>query len=133
MLCHVKARANESSRVRISESGCKIEDRQLDTTGKLANCLAIDLIVAWRVFHLTMLGRECPDLPADVCLSEMEWKILTAKYQGKPAEKPPRLFDAYIMIARLGGYISRPKYYLPGTTVMWRGINKLMNLLEGWK
>jgi hypothetical protein len=34
---------------RVLKSGCRIEDRQLDDLGSLESCLAIDLVVAWRV------------------------------------------------------------------------------------
>jgi len=118
---------------RVIKSGCRIEDRQLSTETRLENCLAIDLVVAWRVFHLTMLGRECPDLPASVCLEEAEWKVLTAKYTGAVPEEPPKLRDAVNWLGRLGGYIARPKDYLPGVTTIWRGLISLLCMVEGWR
>ena len=30
--------------------------------------------IAWRVLHLTYLGRECPELPCDVVFADHEWK-----------------------------------------------------------
>jgi len=39
-------------------SGCRIEDRRLDDAQSIEACLAIDLVVAWRVYWLTMVGRE---------------------------------------------------------------------------
>jgi len=38
---------------RTLKSGCKIETRQLGKVERLEPCLAIDLVVAWRIFHLT--------------------------------------------------------------------------------
>jgi hypothetical protein len=38
---------------RILQSGCQIEDRQLDTADRLEAGLAIDAAVAWRIHHLT--------------------------------------------------------------------------------
>jgi len=49
---------------RTLKSGCRIEDRQLGTADRLQACLAIDLVVAWRIHHLTELGREVPQRPA---------------------------------------------------------------------
>jgi len=118
---------------RIIKSGCRIEDRQLSTETRLENCLAIDLVVAWRVFHLTMLGRECPDLPADVCLDELEWKVLAAKYAGEVPVEPPTLRQAVIWLGRLGGYIARPKDYLPGVVTIWRGLITLLSMVQGWR
>jgi hypothetical protein len=42
------------------KSGCKIEERQLGTADTIEACLAVDLVVAWRIYHLTKLGREFP-------------------------------------------------------------------------
>jgi len=35
-------------------------------------CLAIDLVVAWRVYWFTMVGREKPETPCNQILSEDE-------------------------------------------------------------
>ncbi|MDT0499250.1 hypothetical protein RM530_18065 [Algiphilus sp. W345] len=47
---------------RTLKSGCQIQNRQLGQAKRLKACLAIDLVVAWRVFHLTQLAREQPDV-----------------------------------------------------------------------
>jgi hypothetical protein len=44
------------------KSGCKIEERQLGDADSIEACLAIDMVVAWRIYHLTKLGREVPDV-----------------------------------------------------------------------
>jgi hypothetical protein len=46
---------------RTLKSGCRIKDRQLETVDRLEACLGVDMVVAWRIYHLTMLGRETPD------------------------------------------------------------------------
>jgi hypothetical protein len=47
------------------------------------------MIIAWRVLYLTMLGRECPELPCNVVFAEEEWQAvyIVAKRQ-PPPEKP---------------------------------------------
>ena len=45
---------------RILKSGGRVEARQLETARRLQNCLATDMIVAWRIHHLTVLGRGWP-------------------------------------------------------------------------
>ena len=59
---------------RTLKSGCRIEDRRLDNAARLEACLAIDMVVAWRIYMLTKQGRETPDIPCDVYLSEEEWQ-----------------------------------------------------------
>nr|CAJ74729.1 unknown protein [Candidatus Kuenenia stuttgartiensis] len=48
---------------KVLKSGCKIEERQLETAERIKPCIALYMIVAWRVLFVTMFGRECPDLP----------------------------------------------------------------------
>ncbi len=61
---------------RVIESGCRIEDRQLGSAERIETCLAIDMVVAWRIYWLNKQGRETPDLPCDVFPEEDEWKVL---------------------------------------------------------
>ena len=49
---------------RTLKSGCRIEQRQLRDADRIEACLAIDLDVAWRIYYLTMLGRDVPQHPA---------------------------------------------------------------------
>ncbi len=57
---------------RTLKSGCRIEDRRLNNADRIEACLAIDLVVAWRIYWLTKQGRETPDIPCDIFLSEDE-------------------------------------------------------------
>ena len=61
---------------RIVKSGCKNETRQLGHADRIEACLAIDLVVAWRIFHLTKLGRETTDVACTVYFEEVEWQAL---------------------------------------------------------
>jgi len=58
---------------RTLKNGCRIEDRRLAGAGNLQACLALDMIVAWRVLYLTHLGRHAPDVPCDVFFEQHEW------------------------------------------------------------
>ena len=111
---------------RTLKSGCRIEDRQLGSAKSLEACLAVDMVVAWRIFHLTKLGRELPDVPCSVFFEEMEWKALVCfveKSEVLPTQ-PPTLKEATRMVARLGGFIGGSKND-PGTQTMWRGLQRL--------
>jgi hypothetical protein len=46
---------------RTLKSGCRIKDRQLGSATRLQACLGVDMVVAWRIYHLAMLGREMPE------------------------------------------------------------------------
>lgn len=111
---------------RTLKSGCRIEDRRLASTDRLEACLAIDCVVAWRIYWLTKQGRETPNIPFDMYLNEAEWQVLWAyvKKQPPPAAPPP-IGQITPMIASLGGYLNRKGDGPPGTTTMWRGLVRL--------
>ena len=46
---------------RTLKRGCRIRDRQLGSAASLEACFGVDMVVAWRIYHLTMLGRETPE------------------------------------------------------------------------
>ena len=117
---------------RIIKSGCRIEDRRLDDADSLESCLAIDLVVAWRVYWLTMVGREKPDTPCDQILSEEEWHVLSAWATGKIPNTAPSAQQAMRWIGKMGGWLARGKQDNPGTTCMWRGLGRLPTMAQGY-
>jgi hypothetical protein len=72
---------------RTLKSGCKIESRQLGSADRIEACLAIDMVVAWRIMHLTQLGREHPDAPCTVYFTDMQWKALVS-FVNRDAMRP---------------------------------------------
>jgi hypothetical protein len=120
---------------RTLKSGCKIEERQLGSADRLEACLAIDLVVAWRVFHLAKLGRETPDVPCTAFFEEAEWKALTmfVEKTPRPPEQPPSLHTALRRVAGLGGFLGRKSDGEPGTKPLWLGLQRLDDLVAMWK
>ena len=117
---------------RTVKSGCRIQDRRLDDADSLEACLAIDLVVAWRVYWLTMVGRERPDTPCEQFLREEEWRVLSAWATGKMADTPPTAQQVTRWIGKLGGWLARGKQDNPGTTCMWRGLVRLPSMVQGY-
>ena len=120
---------------RTLKSGCKIEERQLGNSHRIEACLAIDLVVAWRLYYLTKLGREIPDVPCTVFFEEHEWRALVTFHQKVPASPeapPPTLREATRMVAGLGGFLGRKGDGEPGTQTLWRGIQRLDDLSAMW-
>jgi hypothetical protein len=117
---------------RTLKSGCRIEDRRLDDTESLEACLAIDLVVAWRVHWLTWVGREKPNTACDQILKEEEWRVLSAWATGVMAEKAPSAQQATRWIGKMGGWLARGKQDNPGTTCIWRGLVRLPTLAQGY-
>jgi hypothetical protein len=60
---------------RTLQIGCGLEDRQLGYPVRLENCLAIDLVVAWRIHYMAMpflLRRTKVEVPADGLLADQD-------------------------------------------------------------
>jgi hypothetical protein len=119
---------------RILKSGCRVERRQLENAQRLCTCLAIDMVVAWRIFHLTMQGREAPEVTSAVYFTPAEWKALvTFVHKNKtPPSEPPSLNEAIALLAQLGGHLGRTGDDLPGCEVLWRGRARLADISEAY-
>jgi hypothetical protein len=117
---------------RVLKSGCQIETRRLGNADRLEACLGIDLVVAWRIYHLTKLGRETPSVPCTVYFEEHEWQALVAfvSRQPEPPKEPPTLREAMRMVAGLGGFLGRKGDGEPGTETLWRGLQRLDDIAE---
>jgi len=119
---------------RIIKSGCRIEDRLLDDIESLKKCLALDLIVAWRIHLLMKASRETPDVPCTGFFEEDEWKVLHAVVRNEPPpETTPSLRTAVRMTAKLGGFLGRKRDGEPGMITLWRGLIRLNAMVSGAK
>jgi len=62
----------------VLKSGCRIEDLAHATAERLRRAIAINLVIAWRIMLMTLLGREDAGLPAEVLFSDVELRTLHA-------------------------------------------------------
>lgn len=63
---------------RVLKSGCRIEALQHKTAERLKRAIGIKMVIAWRIMLMTLLGRVCPELPADIMFSDIEIQVLAA-------------------------------------------------------
>lgn len=120
---------------RTLKSGCRIEQRQLGHADRIEACLGIDLVVAWRIFHLAKRGRETPQVPCTVYFEEIEWKALVGfihKSAVSPPE-PPTLREAVRLVAKLGGFLGRNGDGEPGAQTLWLGLQRLDDIRAAWE
>jgi hypothetical protein len=112
---------------RTLKSGCRIKDRQLGTAHGLQACLGIDMVVAWRVYHLMMLARTTPQSPCTVYFQREEWLALCCYITKSPIppKQPPSLSDAVHMVGTMGGHLGRKLDGPPGAQTLWRGLQRL--------
>ena len=111
---------------KVLKSGCRIEQLQLETRERLEPALAFYMIIAWRVLYLTMLGRDCPEMPCDAVFADQEWKAVYLVTQRKPPPAEPPSLDTMVrMIATLGGFLNRKHDGLPGPQTLWIGLQRV--------
>lgn len=119
---------------RVFKTGCQVEQIQLETAPRLRRCLMLYKIVAWRVLYLTMLGRECPDLPCDVLFTADEWMPVWKITRQEPLPKsPPDLATFLLLVAELGGHNGRRHDGPPGPQAIWTGIRRLTDFALAWR
>lgn len=120
---------------RTLKSGCRILDRQLETAHGLQSCLGVDMVVAWRVFHLMKLAREMPNASCTAFFSDEEWQALCC-YTTKsriPPKQPPSMEKASRMVGAIGGHLGRKGDGPPGAQTLWRGLQRLDTATEMYR
>ena len=113
---------------RVLKGVCGVERRQMKTALALERALALDMIVASRVLLLKRLGKEHPELPADLFYSQQELAVLevkkkeTGKFQSVPKLT---VFQANILTAMLVGFWGRDCDGHPGDQILGEGLQAL--------
>ena len=115
---------------KVLKTGCKIEERQLQTWERMEVLLSVYSVIAWKVLELRELARGEGTTPPDVLLSEAERAVLETKFP----ELSGKNGKAYaIHVAKLGGYLDRGSDPPPGWQTMWKGLQKLRMWAEGYE
>jgi hypothetical protein len=118
---------------RVLKSGCKVESHQFEDTDRYLPCLALYMVLAWRVMYVMMLSRECPDMSCADVFSEAEWKsVYVVVCQEQPPAEPPSLQEMVSLIGRLGGHLGRTNDGPPGPKAMWTGMQRMADLARAW-
>lgn len=112
------------------KSGCRVEERQLRSGEALRRMAGVYSVVAWRIQYGVMLARAAPELSCEVWLSRAEWQALccTMQRSKQPPAQAPRLGEAVVWIAKLGGYLGRKSDGPPGAKTLWQGLQRLVDL-----
>ena len=109
---------------RILKSGCKVEELQHHSAERLERAIAIKMVIAWRIQLMVRLGREVPELPAEVLFSDIELRVLATFARSRNLAPPQHLGEAVQLLARLGGWLGRARDP-PGAQLLWHGYTQL--------
>ena len=110
---------------RVLKSGCKVEELQHHTAERLQRAIAIKMVIAWRIQLLVRLGREVPELAAELLFSDAELRVLAVFAKSRQRSPPARLGAATELVACLGGWLGRTRDP-PGAQLMWHGYTQLV-------
>lgn len=114
------------------KSGARIERTQLSTADGIKALLGVLALVALRLLNMKLLARCRPDESVSAqTLGPEVLKILEARF-AKPKEGWSNR-TLLIAIARIGGFLARKRDGDPGWITIWRGWEKLMHMVEGFR
>ncbi|WP_444893312.1 IS4 family transposase [Microbulbifer sp. JMSA004] len=116
---------------RVVKGGCQIESNRFRTEQRLLNCIAIYMIIGWRLHSITTQARSLPDEPCTSAYSEKEWRMVwMMRDKSCPPNIPPSMRDITRMLAGLGGFLGRKGDGEPGVKTVWQGYTKLLHYIE---
>ena len=114
----------------VLKSGCQIKRLHLETEARLLPCLALYMIIAWRVLFTLMLGRACPEMDCEIVFDPQEWRAINVVVKHcPPPSTPPQLGEMIILVASLGGYLGRKHDGPPGPKAIWIGLQRLRDFV----
>ena len=113
------------------KSGCGLEKSQLQNINSLKTLCGFYSVCAVFILALKYLQNYHPDTDVYTIIPK-EWIIVLQQKLGvKFPVKTVR--DFYIGVAKLGGYFNRKNDAPPGWKRIWKGFNKLLPLVDGYK
>ena len=105
------------------KSGCRVEQRQLESASRLRPLIAMLSVVAVRLLQLKNDARIDPDRPAHTCVAIESVRALAALLDQRPQDLTLRRFTHEV--AKLGGFLGRKSDRDPGWQTLWRGWREL--------
>jgi hypothetical protein len=111
------------------KSGCRLEERQVQTVTRLIRLLGLLSPLAVRLLQLRDLARqepkrpECPVLDADLLA------VVAAQADQVPTSMTTAAF--WRVVAQMGGYLARHGDGPAGWKTLWKGWLRVQTLLEG--
>ncbi len=113
------------------KTGCRFEDRQLESSDSLLNALGLLIPIAWRLLELRNLADDEPSAPASVVLDAEELHVLRKLSKDVKLSSEPTIAEALLAIASVGGHIRQNGR--PGWQVLHRGFDQLLRIVEGYR
>jgi hypothetical protein len=111
------------------KSGCRIEDRQVQSVDSLLRLLGLLSPLAVRLLQIRAASRAEPERPALEMIEPLLLAVVAQRSGHSPATMTLGTF--WREVARLGGYLARTHDGPPGWRTLWKGWLSLQPFLEG--
>lgn len=111
------------------KTGCRIEERQMQTGDRLLRLLGLFSPGAVRLLQLRDLSRQTPQVPAFEVLEVEAVAIIAARTGQSPSVLTLGAF--WNEVACMGGFLARTGDGQPGWKTLWKGWLQLQTLLDG--
>lgn len=113
------------------KTGCRVEDRQLKTAGRLEAMVGLMSVAAVRLLQLKSLARSAPTTPAHRVVPNIWLQMLKAARKGLQRVHDLTVAQFYREVAKLGGFLGRKHDGEPGWITIWKGWEKLNAYVHG--
>jgi Transposase DNA-binding/Transposase Tn5 dimerisation domain len=114
----------------VEKNGCQEEARRFQAAERMESCLAILSVVAIRVLQLRCALDCQPEAPAEQVATATE--ICVIRQYLKYTSKHLTVREFVRGVARLGGFLGRKADGEPGVRALWRGCQRLQDLVLGY-
>ena len=131
MVEHFLQRRRIEDYFRMLKAGCVAERTTFRTAAGLQRDIAIKSVITWRLMVLTLLGREVPELEAELLFAAPELDFLRDYAQEYGVEAPDDLGAAMRSVAHFGGHRGSRQDQPPGSRTIWRGYDRLTTATVG--
>ena len=118
---------------KILKSGCKVQRLGHRTAQRIQRAVTIKAVIAWRLAAMTLLGRETPELEAEVFFTQLQIRVLRHFAARRGLAAPGNLGLALRTMAILGGYLYRKNAPPPGYQTIWEGWSRLTIMAEAYE
>jgi hypothetical protein len=115
----------------VGKNGCSEQERMFQTAERMEAALAILSVVAVRVYQLRLAVKACPEAPAQEVATAEEIEVICSMRKGN-RQQTLTVKDFVFAVAKLGGFLGRKGDGEPGVRSLWRGYQRLQDLVAGF-
>lgn len=114
------------------KTGCQVEDLQFRTEQALQPMIGLLSVTAVMLLNLRQAARrpDAHERQATEVVAPIYEEVLRAQRYKQPRGEMS-VYEFYLAVARLGGHMNRKADGFPGWLTLWRGWQKLENLVAG--